>query len=330
MLDTMLMFDMRAPSFGASPRDLYAAAPEMAAYADEHGIARISACEHHGADDGYMPCNLLFLAALATRTKRVRLMTNALILPLHDPVKMAEQIAVTDLLSGGRLDVIVGGGYVPSEFAMFGVSLADRGRLLDEGLEVMIRALSGERFVMNGRPIFVRPLPLQKPHPPLLVGGGVKASAIRAARFGAGFVPLNVDLFEVYDAECRKLGREPGPKIVLGQAWCIHVAEDPDKGWAELMPYAAHVVSSYARMAAEASNSSSPFDELVGDDAVRKSGLFHVLTPDQCVAYAQKCGARGYTMSVQPLIGGLPPEIGWRSLELFCTKVLPRVNVRAA
>ncbi|AMN47762.1 hypothetical protein ACG33_11770 [Steroidobacter denitrificans] len=326
MLDTMLMFDMRAPSFGAAPRDLYAAAPEMAAYADEHGISRISVCEHHGAEDGYMPCNLLFLAALAARTKRARLMPNAVILPLHDPVKIAEQIAVIDLLSDGRLDVLVGGGYVPSEFAMFGVSLADRGRLLDEGMEILIRALSGERFVMNGRPIFIRPLPLQKPHPPLLVGGGIKASAVRAARFGAGFFPLKTELFAVYDAECRKLGREPGQKIVLSRAWCMHIVEDPDKGWAELMPHAAHVVSSYARMAAEASNSSSPFESLVDDDAVRRSGMFHVLTPDQCVAFAKKCEARGYTMTVQPLIGGLPPDVGWKSLELFCTKVLPRLK----
>ncbi len=329
MLDTMLMFDMRAPSFGAAAHDLYAAAPEMAAYADLHGIGRISACEHHGADDGYLPCNLLFLAALASRTKHARIMPNALILPLHDPVKAAEQIAVLDLVSGGRLDVLVGGGYVPSEFAMFGVSLDDRGKLLDDGLTLIKRALSGERFVMNGRPVFVRPLPLQKPYPPLWVGGGVRASAVRAARFGAGFVPLNHDLFAVYDAECRKLGREPGPKIVLSKAWCVHVTEDPERGWAELMPHAAHVVTSYARMAAEASNSSSPFEQLVGDDAVKASGLFHVLTPEQCVELGRKCAAKGYTMTVQPMVGGLPPEIGWKSLELFCGKVLPHLRAPA-
>jgi alkanesulfonate monooxygenase SsuD/methylene tetrahydromethanopterin reductase-like flavin-dependent oxidoreductase (luciferase family) len=149
MVDTMLMFDMRAPSFGAAPGDLYAAAPEMAAYADECGIDRISVSEHHGAEDGFMPCSLLFCAALATRTKRARIMPNALILPFHDPVQIAEQIAVTDLLSGGRLDVLVAAGYVPSEFAMFGVSLSDRGRLLDEGIAILIRALSGERFAIN-------------------------------------------------------------------------------------------------------------------------------------------------------------------------------------
>jgi alkanesulfonate monooxygenase SsuD/methylene tetrahydromethanopterin reductase-like flavin-dependent oxidoreductase (luciferase family) len=330
MVDTMLMFDMRAPSLGAAPRDLYAAAPEMAAYADEKGIDRISVCEHHGAEDSFMPCNLLYCAVLAARTKRARIMTNALILPLHDPVDVAEQIAVTDLVSGGRMEVIVGAGYIPSEFAMFSVSLSDRGRLLDEGIEILIRALSGERFVKNGRPIFVRPLPLQKPYPPLYVGGGIKASAVRAARFGAGFVPLKLDLMAVYDAECRKLGREPGQKIGLGSGFCVHVAEDPDKGWADIMPHAAHVVSTYARWAAEASNSSSPFEGLASEDAVRSSNLFHVLTPDQCVAFARKCETIGQVMMVQPLIGGLPPEIGWRSLELFCTRVLPRVKGNTA
>ncbi|TAK34007.1 MAG: LLM class flavin-dependent oxidoreductase [Chloroflexota bacterium] len=330
MVDTMLMFDMRSPSIGAAPRDLYAAAPEMAAYADKHGIDRISVCEHHGAEDGYMPCPMLFCAALATRTKRARIMPNAVILPLHDPVQIAEQIAVTDLLSGGRLDVLVGAGYVPSEFAMFGVSLADRGRLLDESLDVLIRALSGERFVANGRPVFVRPLPLQRPYPPLFLGGGVKATAVRAARLGAGLVPLKVELMAVYDEECRKLGREPGQKLIFGRAFCVHVTEDPDKGWAEILPHAAHVVSSYARWAAEGTNSSSPFESLVDEDAVRKSGLFHVLTPDQCIAYAGKCEERGYTLTIQPQIGGLPPEIGWKSLEVFCTKVLPRLRANAA
>jgi alkanesulfonate monooxygenase SsuD/methylene tetrahydromethanopterin reductase-like flavin-dependent oxidoreductase (luciferase family) len=330
MVDTMLMFDMRAPSFGAVPRDLYAAAPEMAAYADEHGIGRISVSEHHGAEDGYMPCSFLFLAALGIRTKRARIMPNACILPLHDPVKIAEQIAVTDLVSGGRLDVLVGAGYVPSEFAMFGVSLSDRGQLLDQGVEILIRALSGERFRMNGRTIFVRPLPLQKPYPPLFIGGGLHASAVRAARFGAGFAPLKQELMPIYDAECRKLGREPGHKLFFPAAFCIHVADDPEKGWADIMPHASHVVASYARWAAEASHSSSPFEALASDDAVRQSGMFHVLTPDQCVAYARKCESAGHTMSVQPLLGGLSPEIGWRSLELFCTRVLPRINANTA
>ena len=330
MVDTMLMFDMRAPSFGAAPRDLYAAAPEMAAYADERGVDRISVCEHHGAEDGYMPCSLLFLAALAIRTKRARIMPNACILPLHDPVKIAEQIAVTDLVSGGRLDVLVGAGYVPSEFAMFGVSLSDRGHLLDQGVGILIRALSGERFEMNGRTIFVRPLPLQKPYPPLFIGGGVNASALRAARFGAGFAPLKQELMPVYDAECRRLGREPGQKLFFPAAFCVHVTEDPENGWADIMPHASHVVASYARWAAEASNSSSPFEALASDDAVRQSGMFHVLTPDQCVAYARKCETAGHTLSVQPLLGGLSPEIGWKSLELFCTKVLPRIKASAA
>lgn len=330
MIDTMLMFDMRAPALGTAPRDLYAAAPDMAAYADDHGIDRISVCEHHGAEDGYMPCNLLFCAALATRTRRARLMPNALVLPLHDPVAIAEQIAVTDLLSGGRLDVLVSAGYVPSEFSMFGVSLADRARLLDEGLEILTRALTGERFEMNGRSILVRPLPLQKPYPPLFIGGGVKASAIRAARLGAGLIPLREELMAVYDAECRRLGREPGTKLMFGRAFCIHVTDDPDRGWAEIMPHAAHVIASYARWAAEASNSSSPFEALASEDAVRKSGLFHVLTPDQCIAYARKCEQYGRTMTLQPLIGGLSPEVGWKSLEMFCTKVLPRLKGVAA
>ena len=108
-----------------------------------------------------------------------------MILPLHDPVKLAEQIAVLDLMSGGRLDVIFGAGYVAAEFAAFGVSMRDRGRLLDEGIDIILRALKGERFMAGGREVYVRPLPVQKPEDILLVGGGVDASAKRAARFRA-------------------------------------------------------------------------------------------------------------------------------------------------
>src|ERR1700742_1000908 len=124
--ETALHFDMRAPSFGAPADRLYAAALEMATFADEMGITRIGLMEHHGSEDGYLPSPFVMGGAIAARTKNCRLNLGAIILPLHDPVQVAEQIAVLDLLSGGRLQVIVAAGYVPSEFALFKASLHDR------------------------------------------------------------------------------------------------------------------------------------------------------------------------------------------------------------
>jgi alkanesulfonate monooxygenase SsuD/methylene tetrahydromethanopterin reductase-like flavin-dependent oxidoreductase (luciferase family) len=215
---------------------------------------------------------------------------------------------------------------VPGEFARFGVDYHQRGRLLDEGLEVVVRALAGERFEHRGREVFVRPLPLQRPHPPFFVAGGVEAAARRAARFDMGFAPMNDALWTVYDDECRRLGQEPGAKLGVSGPICVHVSEDPDASWAELEPHILHVAETYRRWAAEANSTNSTYAGLVDRQAVRMSGKYRVVTPDECVRLAAEQAARHSSLVFQPLIGGLAPEIGWKSLELFANAVLPRLQ----
>jgi len=152
-IQTTVSFDMRSPAFGAPTKDLYANALEMAAFADEIGVDRIGLMEHHASDDGYLPAPFVLGGGVAARTRNCMITLGAVILPLHDPVKIAEQIAVLDLMSNGRLKVIFGAGYVPSEFAMFQVSLRDRAKLLDQGIDIILRALHGERFEADGRPV---------------------------------------------------------------------------------------------------------------------------------------------------------------------------------
>jgi alkanesulfonate monooxygenase SsuD/methylene tetrahydromethanopterin reductase-like flavin-dependent oxidoreductase (luciferase family) len=182
-----LAFDMRVPDLGTSAPDLYAAALEMCEYVDGRGIDFAWVMEHHGASDGYLPAPLTMAAAIAARTRRMRLLAGVVILPLHDPVKIAEEIAVVDLISNGRLDVAFGAGYVPREFAMFQRDIHGRGRALDEGVPIVQRALAGERFEAGGRPIFIRPLPVQQPVP-ILMGSrpstrpNAPSSAVRPAR----------------------------------------------------------------------------------------------------------------------------------------------------
>ncbi len=317
-LRTGVLFDMRAPSFGTPTAELYAAALDMAAFADEFGVSRVNLMEHHASEDGYLPQPFVMGGGVAARTKQCRISLGAVILPLHDPVKIAEQIAVLDLMSNGRLDVIFGAGYVASEFAAFKVSLRDRGKLLDSGVETILRALRGEKFETDGRPVCVRPLPVQKPEDIVLIGGGVEASAKRAAHFGLGFSPTHNGLFDLYDAECRKLGRDPGRKYGSSGAGNIHLSNDPEKTWALVLPHVRHVVSAYAKWAEAEPNSKSPFAGLLtNDEALRSSGIFNVWTPQQLIARAPKLLGPYGSLSFMPLIGGLSPKLGWESLELL-------------
>jgi alkanesulfonate monooxygenase SsuD/methylene tetrahydromethanopterin reductase-like flavin-dependent oxidoreductase (luciferase family) len=326
MVPATLLFDMRAPEFGTRLPALYAAACEMAQFADEAGFHRIWIAEHHGAEDNYIPSPFLLGAAFAAKTKSIRICLNAIVLPLHNPVKITEQIGVLDLISGGRLEVVFGAGYVKSEFDRFGVSLSDRGRLLDEGIAIILRAAAGERFTVNGREVFVRPLPIQPLHEILYAGGGVEASARRAARFNLGFVPMRRDLFTLYDAECRRLGREPGRKIGPYGPIFIHVADDPEAEKVKLAPHILHHAQTYAKWAAEGSTGTSNYTGMEDPEVIWKSGRYRILTPDQCVALAQELEGTGASLVMQPLIAGLDPEIAWKSLELFAKSVLPRLQ----
>lgn len=318
MFRTGINFDMRAPDFGAPVSELYPAALEMIEYADRHGIDQVILPEHHGSEDGYNPVPALMGAAAAARTKDIAIFLGAIVLPLHDPVKVAETIAVMDILCGGRLHTALAAGYVESEFKMFRRSMNDRARLMEHGVELILRALAGERFMDGDREVFVRPLPLSRP-PKLYVGGGVPASAERAARFGVGFWPLNDDMIPVYEEECRKLGREPGP--VVRTAVGVHVTHDPDAAWDEIGRHVLHLIQSYARWAGDYAVSSSPFAGIDSVEAARKSGIVQVLTPDQCVELA-----RHKVISLIPLVAGLDPAIGWKSLELFVHEALPRIK----
>src|SRR5204863_6714265 len=116
-----LRFDLRNPDIaGTTMAERYAAAIDMAEWADGLGFAIIVLSEHHGSADGYLPSPLTMAAAMAARTKQVRIQIAALIAPFHDPLRIAEDIAVVDLVSNGRLDVVIANGYVPGEFDMFG------------------------------------------------------------------------------------------------------------------------------------------------------------------------------------------------------------------
>lgn len=322
-----ISFDMRSPEWAAPTNDLYRAAIEMAAVADEIGVDQIGLMQHHGSEDGYLPQPFTLAGGMAAVTSRIRFLLGAVILPLHDPVEMAEQIAIVDLMSNGRLGVIFGAGYVPFEFAMFNKSLKDRAKLMDSGIEIILRALRGEKFEHEGRPIFVRPLPVQQPEDIVMVGGGVPASARRAARFDVGFGPMKPEIVDIYLEECAKHGRKPRrySRPVPGMPISIHLCEDPDQGWSAIEKHAVHVITEYAKWAEqEGDASNSPFKGLTDPAVLRQAGLFAAWTPDQLVEKVKEMPDAG-NIGFQPLLGGLSPDEGWKSLQLL-KQTMPRLK----
>lgn len=319
-----LRLDMRAPGFANTPDDYYSIGVDMAAWADQNGFSQCMLSEHHGADDGYLPSPLVYGAAIAARTRQLRILVSALILPLHDPLRVAEDAAVLDRISNGRLDLVMVAGFRPSEFAMFDRAVEQRGQDLEDAVAVLKQAWSGEPFTYHGRTLTVTPAPLQKPHPPLLLGGSSKGAARRAARIGDGFVPAVPELYRVYLDECKALGKAPGPAAGKPGPAAVFVSKEPDHLWETIAPHVLHETNAYARWYAEG-GAAGPYQAIDNVDALREAGIYQVLTPQQCLELTQSLGPDG-SLFIQPLLGGLDPVVGWRSLELLGREVLPELR----
>src|SRR4051812_7758042 len=185
-----IRFDFRNPDIsGVAMADRYAAALDMAEWADRTGAMFYGLSEHHGSADGYLPSPVPFAAAVAARTTNLRVNITAIVGPFHDPLRLAEDIAVVDNLSRGRVDVIVTGGYVHSEFAMFDVPITDRPKRMSALVPALKAAWSGEAFEYQGRTVRVTPDPFTPGGPKVSMGGSSEAAARRAARIADGFMP---------------------------------------------------------------------------------------------------------------------------------------------
>jgi alkanesulfonate monooxygenase SsuD/methylene tetrahydromethanopterin reductase-like flavin-dependent oxidoreductase (luciferase family) len=319
----MLHFDMRAPDIGPPAPELYKAAVEMAAWGDEHGLLSVVISEHHGSEDGYLPSPLVLAGAIAAVTTNAMISINALVLTLRDPVATAEDCLVLDNLSGGRLMLNLVAGYVPSEFEMFGLDVADRAATFEAKVAAFTQALTGEPFEWEGRTVRVTPGPVQRPRPMVALGGASKAGARRAARFGDGFIAPVDDqvLVDTYLAECAALGKEPG--LVAGPTGplSIFVAKDPDAMWERIGPHVLHELHEYGRFGLAAGEVHHPYLAFADATAAREAGLIAVYTPEECVEQVRL----GVLPLFKPLIGGLHPDVAWESLRLFVDEVIPQL-----
>jgi alkanesulfonate monooxygenase SsuD/methylene tetrahydromethanopterin reductase-like flavin-dependent oxidoreductase (luciferase family) len=321
-----LRFDMRNPQPGVPKAELYRAAIEMAVWADERGFDTVQFSEHHGSDDGYIPSPIVLASAVAARTRHIKIRFGVLLLPLHDPIRLAEDLAVLDIVSNGRLTVAFGAGYAPHEFEMFGVDRSQRAKLMEEGVAAVKSAWTGEPFTYRGRKARVMPTPVQQPRPQIWLGGSSPAAARRAARIADHFYSGEKGLFDAYAEECRTLGRDPGPWRDIGTGFFV-VTDDPDREWARMSPFIAHEIGSYAAWANEGGDGAQNFN-VVDLDALRASGAYPVMHTEEGLAYVNARGPHG-DLSLHPLIAGMPPEIGWEQLRTFEAEILPHVE-RAA
>jgi alkanesulfonate monooxygenase SsuD/methylene tetrahydromethanopterin reductase-like flavin-dependent oxidoreductase (luciferase family) len=319
-----LRYDLRHPPIAPdSATEQYAAAVEQAAWADRLGFEAVILSEHHGADDDYLPSPIVLASAIAARTRRIRLRLAAVVAPFHDPLRLAEDLAVLDIISDGRLDVTIGAGYAPSEFAMFDRNTSERVAHVEELVAVLQRAWTGEPFIYRGRTVQVRPRPVQRPRPRIDLGGSSEPAARRAARIADGFFPSMPEQWPAYRAEVlARTERDPGACPWPGAEF-VHVAERPDEVWPAILPHALHEVNEYGRIAAE-TGAATGFTPIEDPDVLRATGMYRVITPEECLSLLHELPA-GQIFVFHPLMGGLSTDLAWSSLRLLEERVLPHL-----
>ncbi|GHG04985.1 LLM class flavin-dependent oxidoreductase [Streptomyces zaomyceticus] len=319
---TVVRFNLVDPD--ATPESLserYRAAVRMAAHADRHGVDTVQTEEHHGVENNWLPSPFAFAGAVFGATERIAVTVSAIIGPLHDPLRLAEDIAVLDLLSGGRLVTVAGIGYRPEEYEERGVDWGRRGKLQDLLLETLLTAWTGEPFSYQGRTVRVTPRPFTQPHPMLLVGGSSRAAARRAARLGLPFFPsAHLPELEAYYRErCAEYGTEGWTMMPAEVTPLLHLSEDPDRTWAEYGEHFLHEARTYASWQSKDIRSAVRSAATTVAE-LRAEGVYRVVTPEECLTLGPE------SLVLHPLCGGMPVEEGWRSLRLFCEDVLPRLT----
>ena len=318
-------FDFRNPPLAqTSMTERYAAGLDMVQWADELGFMLLVLSEHHGSSDGYLPSPLVMAAAAAARTRSIRINVSAMVAPLHDPLRLAEDAAVVDLISGGRLDLVLVNGYVADEFAMFGVPMNERARRTSAAVNTLRAAWSGEPFEHQGRSVIVTPTPDRAGGPSISLGGSTEGAARRAARIADGFVPSLPEYWQWYRDECIALGHsDPGPHFGSGIG-NFYLAHDVEQGWRDVGEYFLHETNAYGKWMAEA-GLEGMYEQLADVEAVRAAGMYRVLTPDLLLAEIELAGPFAFVL-MHPMVGGIPPDLAWRGLRIFEQDVLTHLN----
>ena len=327
-----LWYDFRNPRQWCQPPDrLYAETLEQIAWAENHGFDDVWLSEHHFIDDGYLPSILPMAAAIGARTKRIRIASGVLLMPFHNPVRLAEDIAVVDVISGGRLELGVGVGFKHEEFEGFGVPFRERGARTNQSLEIIRRLLDGEKVTFKSeffdfKNVKVTPGPIQKPHPPVWLGGFTPAALRRAARYGDGFTVPGATraVYDQYVAELRNQNRPTDNVRFASAVWCLVVSNDPEKTFAEAADHVIYQANNYSSWLSAAGL--SPLSEPLRDrEQLRQSGLLQVVEPQAAIKMIRDFASsvpitHFYSWTLPP---GLPPRWAQAHLELLASRVIP-------
>src|SRR5947208_7598767 len=327
------VYDFRnTPESGMDMPSLYAAIMDQVVMLDRLGLDLVWFTEHHFLDDGYLPSWVPMAGAIAARTKRVRLSSDVCLLPFNHPVRLAEDLAVLDNISNGRIEVGVGMGYAPHEFRGFGLPVPRRVSLTDEGIEVLRHCFTGEKFSFHGTrydfdDVVIRPRYVQPGGPPLWIAAMSAAGAARAARFDAHLLPqgARAQVLDPWHEAVRAAGRDPSERRV-GIIRSCFVTDDPERDWPTVRAAERYRGELYNRFFAESGQERSWYR--AGERIPQSWGVGSV---EHCVAELSAFIAEHgitdlVTWAVPP---GLRPAQMSRSLERFAREVAPRLRMPA-
>jgi len=323
-----------------SHKDLYSEMLSEIETADQMGFDSAWLTEHHFLDDGYCPSILLTAAAIAARTNSIRIGTGVLLIPLHDPIRVAEDAAIVDLISGGRLILGLGLGYRQEEFDGFGRQLKERRGRIEESLEILNKSWSDGPFSLDGKyyqveELNVCPKPVQKPIP-IWIGAFTEPAIRRAARIGAslyvpaiGVIPIVKYLFDMHSSFLEEYGKDPKDyeKPLVRE---IYISDkNADDTWEDIKEHVTYTAKGYASWGSmvdtEGNLLSDPSDPILYDIARQQSIIG---TPEECIEEIKRYQEE---LPIDNLIcrfkfPGISHEEAMRSMKLFAEKVLPEVS----
>lgn len=317
-----LYFDLRNPAPWARPwPEVYGRALDLVVEAERLGAASVWFSEHHLFADGYLPQPLTFAAAAAARTSRVRIGTAVLVAALRPAALVAEEAAVIDQISGGRLELGIGAGYSVPEYEFYNADITKRYGLTDAAV-TEIRRLLDEGIVT--------PPAAQNPFP-IWLGYQGPQGAKRAGRLGVGLLSLDRALLDPYREGLVEGGHDPATARTGGMLDII-VADDPEEAFERILPHYAHQLNSYRAAAVAGSGRDAPKEitvEKLRGGAAQKGQIpgLRVLTPTDAVAAIREATGSSPVEHVYlwASVAGMPDEIVERHVELTCTQVAPNL-----
>ncbi len=321
-------YDFRnPPDSGVSDASLYAEILEQVQWLDQIGADLVWFTEHHFVEDGYLPSWVPVAGAMASVTNNVCFGTDICLMPFNHPVRLAEDLAVLDNISNGRVELGLGMGYAPHEFRGFGFPASRRFSLMNEGIEVLQHCFTGERFSYKGKryqfeDVKITPGYVQQGGPPLWIAAMSEAGAKRAAHYDTNFLPqgLRKRSFDPWVEALNNSGRKTTDKRI-GIIRSILVTDDKSADWPVVRAAEKYRMELYNRFFEESG-------EGFGEQGEPVPQSWIVGDVDHCVeelkTFILKFGITDIvTMAVPP---GLRADQMGDSLERLFTQVVPRLK----